>query len=120
MRRRCRSVRAVGDRAGEATTLNNMAGVYDAIGQPQRALALYEEALPIRRAVGHRAGEAITLNNMAILLYQQLDRTADGIRRMVEAITVLERTGLSRDASGATVEQFQAALATMRAGKPLW
>lgn len=91
----------------------------DAIGQPQRALALYEETLPILRAVGNRAGEAATLANLAVLLYQQLNRAPDGIRRMVEAITVLEHTGLSRDASGATVEQRQAALAAMRAGKPL-
>ncbi len=45
--------------------LNNMASVYHATGQPQRALALYEQALPILRAVGDRAGEAATLTNMA-------------------------------------------------------
>ena len=50
--------REVGDRAGEATTLNNMALVYQATGQPQRALELYEQALPLMREVGDRAGEA--------------------------------------------------------------
>ena len=58
-------MREVGDRAGEAATLNNMAAVYRATGQPQRALELYEQALPLRREVGDRAGEATTLNNMA-------------------------------------------------------
>ena len=62
--------RAVGDRAGEATTLNNLAGVYSAIGQPTRALELYEQALPIMRAVGDRAGEGATLNGIA---YVQID-----------------------------------------------
>ena len=36
-------MREVGDRAGEATTLNNMAGVYRGTGQPKRALELYEQ-----------------------------------------------------------------------------
>ena len=55
----------MGDRAGEAVTLNNMAEVYYATGQPGRALELYEQALPLMREVGNRAGEAVTLNNMA-------------------------------------------------------
>jgi tetratricopeptide (TPR) repeat protein len=56
--------RAVGDRAGEATTLNNIGGVYNALGQKQRALDYYDQALPIMREVGDRAGEAATLNNI--------------------------------------------------------
>ncbi|MEQ8542014.1 MAG: hypothetical protein RIB93_31720 [Coleofasciculus sp. D1-CHI-01] len=32
-----------------------MGGVYHAIGQPQRALAYYNQALPIRHEVGDRA-----------------------------------------------------------------
>jgi tetratricopeptide (TPR) repeat protein len=53
------------DRQLELQALNNMALVYRATGQPQRALELNEQALPIRREVGDRAGEAATLNNMA-------------------------------------------------------
>ncbi|MBN1287262.1 MAG: tetratricopeptide repeat protein, partial [Anaerolineae bacterium] len=41
--------------------MNNMALVYYATGKPAEALALYEQALPIRREVGDRAGEATTL-----------------------------------------------------------
>ena len=47
-------MREVGNRAGEATTLSNMAGVYDATGQPRRALELYEQALPLMREVETR------------------------------------------------------------------
>ena len=46
------------DRQLELQALNNMAGVYQATGQPQRALELYEQALPLMREVGDRAGEA--------------------------------------------------------------
>jgi tetratricopeptide (TPR) repeat protein len=60
-------MREVGDRAGEATTLNNIAEVYRTTGQPQRALELFEQVLPLMREVGNRAGEATTLNNMALV-----------------------------------------------------
>ena len=53
------------DRQLELEALNNIALVYDATGQPKRALELYEQALPLRREVGDRAGEATTLNNIA-------------------------------------------------------
>ncbi|MBD2391263.1 tetratricopeptide repeat protein [Aphanizomenon flos-aquae NRERC-008] len=56
--------RAVGDRRGEATTLNNIGAVYNALGEKQKALDYYNQALPIRRAVGDRGGEATTLNNI--------------------------------------------------------
>ena len=57
-------LRAVGDRRGEAITLNNIGLVYDALGEKQKALDFYNQALPIRRAVGDRGGEATTLNNI--------------------------------------------------------
>ena len=77
-------MREVGDRAGEATTLNNMAGVYQGLGQLQRALTLYEQALPIRREVGDRAGEAATLNGMAYVYI--------AMQRFSEARTTFERS----------------------------
>jgi tetratricopeptide (TPR) repeat protein len=42
-------LREVGDRAGEATTLNNIGAVYNSISQPQEALKYYNQALPIMR-----------------------------------------------------------------------
>ena len=57
-------MREVGDRAGEAATLNNIGLVYHGLGEPQRALEYFGQALPITREVGDRAGEAATLNNI--------------------------------------------------------
>jgi CHAT domain-containing protein/Flp pilus assembly protein TadD len=54
----------VGDRGGEATTLNNIGLVYDDLGEKQKALDYYNQALPLYRAVGNRGGEAKTLNNI--------------------------------------------------------
>ena len=44
--------REVGDRAGEAATLNNIGAVYDGLGEPQRALEYYGQALPITAGGG--------------------------------------------------------------------
>ena len=59
--------RAVGDRAGEGTTLNNIGTVYGARGQYDQALENYQQALDIRRAVGDRAGEGAVLANIKSL-----------------------------------------------------
>jgi tetratricopeptide (TPR) repeat protein len=61
----------VGDRSGEATTLNNIGGVYSALGEKQKALEYYNQALPLKRAVGDRSGEATTLHNIAVMLNKQ-------------------------------------------------
>jgi tetratricopeptide (TPR) repeat protein len=57
-------IRAVGDRAMEATTLNNIGWVYSDLGEKQKALEYYTQALAISQALGDRAGEATTLNNI--------------------------------------------------------
>ena len=59
----------IGDRSGEAATLNNIGGIYRATGQPQKALEFYNQALPIRREIGDRSGEAATLNNIGGIYY---------------------------------------------------
>ena len=54
----------MGDRGGDATTLNIVGRVYDALGEKQKALDYYNQALPIRRASGDRGGEATALNSI--------------------------------------------------------
>ena len=39
--------RVVNDKKNEATTLNNIGGVYSALGEKQKALVFYNQALPI-------------------------------------------------------------------------
>ncbi|MEA5519433.1 CHAT domain-containing tetratricopeptide repeat protein, partial [Limnoraphis robusta] len=56
--------RQVGDKAGEAVTLNNIGLVYYALGDSQTALDFYNQSLPLTRQVGDKAGEATTLNNI--------------------------------------------------------
>jgi tetratricopeptide (TPR) repeat protein len=62
---------AVGDRIGEARTLNNIGDAYNALGEKQKALEYYNQSLPISRAVGIRYGEATTLNNIGRIFSDQ-------------------------------------------------
>jgi len=54
----------VGDRTGEAATLGNIGSVYSDLGEKQKALDYYHQALPIVRAVGDRGDEARTLHSI--------------------------------------------------------
>jgi CHAT domain-containing protein len=56
---------AIGLRRGEAATLNNFGLVYWSLGETQKALEKYNEALPIFQAVGDRNGEAAALLGIA-------------------------------------------------------
>src|SRR3989440_3295060 len=72
--------------------LNNMAEVYRGIGQPQQALKLFEQALPIRREVGDRAGEATTLNNMAEV-YQDIGQPQQALKLFEQALPIRREVG---------------------------
>ncbi|MDY6936835.1 MAG: CHAT domain-containing protein [Cyanobacteriota bacterium] len=54
----------LGDRAGEALTLQGIGKVYDDLGENQRALEYFEQTLPLFQAVADRAGEARTFTNI--------------------------------------------------------
>nr|WP_169221360.1 CHAT domain-containing tetratricopeptide repeat protein [Brasilonema sp. UFV-L1] len=54
----------VGDKALEATTLNNIGKVYDDLGDKQNALKYFNQSLPLSKQVGDKALEAIILNNI--------------------------------------------------------
>jgi CHAT domain-containing protein len=84
--------RAVGDRGGEAITLNNIGRVYDDLGEKQKALDFYNQALPIRRAVGDRGGEAITLNNIG-LVYDALGEKQKALDYYNQALPIVRAVG---------------------------
>ena len=91
--------REVGDRAGEAITLNNIGAVYRGLGEPQRALEYYGQALPIMREVGDRAGEAVTRYNMAMIHRAQgeLDRAVAELEQVVELDRQVSHPDLQSD-----------------------
>src|SRR5262249_48494777 len=81
--------RAVGDRIGEAITLNNIGLVYDSLGEIQKALEVFNEALLLRRAVGDRNREADTL--LGIARVEQKRGNLTEARQLIEqAIGLIE------------------------------
>jgi tetratricopeptide (TPR) repeat protein len=91
--------RAVGDRGGEATTLNNIGLVYYNLGEKQKALNFYNQALPLRRAVGdsealrrNRGEEAITLNNIG-RVYDDLGEKQKALDYYNQALPISRAVG---------------------------
>ncbi|MFK0731038.1 MAG: CHAT domain-containing protein, partial [Gloeotrichia echinulata HAB0833] len=91
--------RAVGDRSGEAATLNNIGLVYDDLGEKEKALSFYNQALPLRRAVGDRSGEAATLNNIG-LVYDDLGEKEKALSFYNQALPLRRAVG---DRSGEAI-----------------
>jgi tetratricopeptide (TPR) repeat protein len=83
--RRWPSIRAVGDRAREAATLNNIGKVYFDLGEKQKALEYFTQALALRRVVGDRAGEATTLNNIG-KVYSDLGEKQKALEYYTQAL----------------------------------
>ncbi|MCQ3945465.1 MAG: hypothetical protein DPW21_02080, partial [Anaerolineae bacterium] len=62
--------RQIGDKAGEGTTLNNMATTAHAQGDYETALTYLKQSLDIRRQIGDKAGMCATLFNMGHIYAQ--------------------------------------------------
>ncbi|MGH9938027.1 MAG: CHAT domain-containing tetratricopeptide repeat protein [Blastocatellia bacterium] len=56
---------SIGDRSGEAQTLNSLGFLLERFGEPRLALERYQQALQLRQAVNDRYGEGETLHNIA-------------------------------------------------------
>jgi tetratricopeptide (TPR) repeat protein len=106
--------REVGDRAGEAATLNGLAYLYQSLQRYSEAATAFEQSIDLERQVIHPAGEIAGLIGLAFLFYQPLNRPADAILSLEQALQVFVATGLSHDAAGQTVEDIQQWLARMR------
>ncbi|MCA2703613.1 MAG: CHAT domain-containing protein, partial [Microcystis sp. M038S2] len=96
--------RAVGDRTGEAVTLNNIGVVYNALGEKQKALDYYQQALPLSRAVGDRTGEATTLNNIG-LVYDDLGEKQKALDYYQQALPLRRAVG-DRSGEAATLNNI--------------
>ena len=110
-------MREIKNRPGEGITLNNLGRLYQNTGQFKQALDSYQQALPIMREIGNHAIESIILKNMAALLNDHLNRQAEALSCMEQAIAVLEQAGLKQDALGRTVEDLRQVLDGMRTNK---
>ncbi|MBZ0281447.1 MAG: CHAT domain-containing protein [Anaerolineae bacterium] len=111
--------RAVGDRAGEATTLNGLASLLMRMERYQDALPIFEESIALERQVQHYSGEVAGLVGLSLLLYQHLDQPQAAAEALEMGISILERIGLPQDAAGQTPKQLRQLLTAMRSGTNL-
>ncbi|MDB9513042.1 CHAT domain-containing protein, partial [Kamptonema animale CS-326] len=102
----------VGDRAGEATSLNNIGLVYSELGEKQKALEYYSQSLPLRRVVGDRAGEATSLNNIG-LVYSELGEKQKALEYYSQSLSLRRVVG---DRVGEALSLFNIAYAKREQG----
>ncbi|MEB3831876.1 tetratricopeptide repeat protein, partial [Phormidium sp. CCY1219] len=65
----------------------NIGAVYSDIGQPQKALDYYQQALPIMQEVEDRSGEATTLNNIG-LVYSDIGQPQEALDYYQQALPI--------------------------------
>jgi tetratricopeptide (TPR) repeat protein len=82
----------VGDLSLDAVILNNLGGIYDALGEPDSALACYREALSLWQENGERRREARILSNMATV-HTALGEWQEALRLCGQAREILRRLG---------------------------
>ncbi|MEG4005183.1 CHAT domain-containing protein [Microcoleus sp. Pol11C1] len=83
---------SLGDRTGEATTLNNIGLAYNDLGEKQKALEYFNQALPLFRAMGDRAKEATTLTNIG-LVYSDLGEKQTALDYYKQALDLRQKAG---------------------------
>jgi tetratricopeptide (TPR) repeat protein len=92
------AARLLGERGREGTLLNDLGMWHHVRGEPGKALAYYERALPIRGEVDDRAGLATTLNNMGGV-YQVTGETGKALDYFERTLAIREeisdRAGLA-------------------------
>jgi tetratricopeptide (TPR) repeat protein len=79
----------VGDRSGEATTLNNIASVYYSLGQRNDAVTTFEQSLILRQAVGDRFGEIVAREWLS-RLYDEDGQKEQALIMIAEAVRLAE------------------------------
>lgn len=88
--------RAIAEREGEprstmADALDGLAVAYRMLGDPRRALMIFEEALLVDRRLENEAGVLATTNNVADLLMTELGDTHAALERYREALDIIAR-----------------------------
>ena len=82
----------IGDRAGEGTSLNSIAGIHYARGEYDKALPLYKQSLAINREVGNRAMEGTALNNIS-LIYKVQDKYYQDLSYLEMSLALRQEIG---------------------------
>jgi tetratricopeptide (TPR) repeat protein len=80
------------EQKAEARMLHEYGAVYSALGEKEKALAYYEQALPLWRQGGDKAGEAVTLNNIGAV-YDALGEKEKALAYYEQALPLWRQVG---------------------------
>ena len=108
------AARAAGDRYAEMAFLNDLGLAYVGLGEPRRAIALYEQALVIAREIGDRRGEGAALGNLGIA-YKNLGAPRRAIALYQQQLVIVREIG-DRRGEGAALGNLGNAYADL--GEP--
>lgn len=86
----------IGDKAGRAKQIGNIAIVYENLGDYYKAVEYYKEALNFARSLGNKDLEGGTLGNLAIA-YRSLGRYAESTECYLNAISIAREIGSKAD-----------------------
>jgi two-component system cell cycle response regulator len=82
-----------GDKGGLARALSNLGSLAERIGDPNRAVGLFEQALLIQRTLGNDRETANSLNNLGFTYSADLADYSKGLAYHLEALGLRERVG---------------------------
>ena len=99
-----RIAKAIGDKRGEGTTLNNISQIYDAQGDYTTALEYLKQSLEIRQAIGNRLGEGTTLNNIG-QIYQARGDYTTALEYLKQSLKIQQAIG-DRSGEGVTLNNI--------------
>jgi tetratricopeptide (TPR) repeat protein len=112
-------MREIGGKAGESTTLNNIATVCQAQGDYTVALENLEQALAITQQIGDRIGEGTTLNNIATVCEVQRDYEA-ALSKHQQALAIRQQIGDQAGEHSQQLSEFAGGRAITRQHWPIW
>jgi len=84
--------RQLGDRRGEGNALGNLGNAYSDLGQVERSVEHYQQALAIAREIGHRRGEGNHLGNLGNA-YCALGQVERAIEHYEQALAIAREIG---------------------------
>lgn len=87
----------IGDRNGEARSLNRISNIYYILGENEAVLELKEEALELSRDVGDHFGVVRTMEDIASL-YRRSGNNQKALQYLLDAVKLAEQEGLAEPA----------------------
>jgi CHAT domain-containing protein/tetratricopeptide (TPR) repeat protein len=84
--------RELGNRHGEADSLDNLGMAYRRLGKYQQAINYHEQSLDIAQELGNRQGEAVSLGNLG-LAYDSLGQYQQAINYYEQSLDIKQELG---------------------------